>query len=144
MENLDFDIFQCNFINMVFTEIKLWFLSSFEHFWPDPQDTLSKVALFCKKMYKVLKNKTQGCCTPLISSTSTEETPSVSFSIYKIRNFRYFSCWLSYWIQEHKSIRNNFCMQSLQLHLWHVIFDSWYTAAKVSCTFSCEPYKTSS
>ena len=24
---------------MVSAEVKLWFLSSLEHFWPDPQDT---------------------------------------------------------------------------------------------------------
>ena len=50
---------------MVSTEGKLWFLSSFEHFWPDPYDILSKGALFFKKMHKVFKNKAQGCSTPL-------------------------------------------------------------------------------
>ena len=29
MENIDFG-------TMVSTEVKLWFLSSLEHFWPDP------------------------------------------------------------------------------------------------------------
>ena len=50
---------------MVSTEIKLWFLSSLEHFWPDPWETLSKVALFFEKIHKVFKNKAQGCSTPL-------------------------------------------------------------------------------
>ena len=50
---------------MVSTEVKLWFLSSLEHFWPDPYDTLSKVALFFEKMYKIFQNKAQGCSTPL-------------------------------------------------------------------------------
>ena len=34
MENID--IFHCNFTTMVSTEVKLWFLSSLEYFWPDP------------------------------------------------------------------------------------------------------------
>ena len=47
MENIDFShIFHCNFTAMVSTEVKLWFLSSLEHFWPDPWDTFSEVALF--------------------------------------------------------------------------------------------------
>ena len=50
---------------MVSTEEKVWFLSSFEHFWPDPYSILSKVALFFKKMHKDFKNKAQGCSTPL-------------------------------------------------------------------------------
>ena len=50
---------------MVSTEVKLWFLSSLEYFWPDPYDTLSKVALFCEKMHKVFNNKAQRCSTPL-------------------------------------------------------------------------------
>ena len=54
---------------MVSTEVKLWFLSSLEHFWPDPQDTLSEIALFFEKMHKVFKNKAQGCSTPLIMPT---------------------------------------------------------------------------
>ena len=29
-------IFYCNITAMVSTEVKLWFLSSLEHFWPDP------------------------------------------------------------------------------------------------------------
>ena len=58
-------IFHCNFTTMVSTEVKLWFLSSLEHFWPYPWDTLSEVALFFEKMHKVFKNKAQGCSTPL-------------------------------------------------------------------------------
>ena len=47
MENIDFRIFfYCNFTTMVSAEVKLCFLSSLEHFWPDPYDTLSEVALF--------------------------------------------------------------------------------------------------
>ena len=53
---------------MVAIEIKLWFLGSLEHFWPDPKDTLSEVALFFEKIHKVFKNKAQGCSTPLITS----------------------------------------------------------------------------
>ena len=34
MENID--IFRCNFTTMASTEVKLWFLSSLEHFWADP------------------------------------------------------------------------------------------------------------
>ena len=52
---------------MASTEGTLWFFSSFEHFWPDPYDTLSKVALFFKKMHKVFKHKAQECSIPLIS-----------------------------------------------------------------------------
>ena len=40
---------------MVAIEIKLWFLGSLEHFWPDPKE----------KIHKVFKNKAQGCSTPL-------------------------------------------------------------------------------
>ena len=37
MENIDFShIFHRNFTTMFSTEVKLWFLSSLEHFWPDP------------------------------------------------------------------------------------------------------------
>ena len=50
---------------MASTEVKLRFLSSLEHFWPDPWDTLSKTSLFFEKMHKVFKNKAQGCSTPL-------------------------------------------------------------------------------
>ena len=50
---------------MASCEVKLWFLSSLEHFWPDPYVTLAKVALFFEKMQKVFKNKAQGCSTPL-------------------------------------------------------------------------------
>ena len=50
---------------MVSTELKVWFLSSFEYFWPDPYDTLSKIALFFEKMHKVFKSKAQECSTPL-------------------------------------------------------------------------------
>ena len=50
---------------MVSIGVKLWFLSSLEHFWPDPEDTLSEVALFFEKMHKVFKNKAQGSSTPL-------------------------------------------------------------------------------
>ena len=50
---------------MVSTEVKLWFLSSLEHFWPDPYDTFSEVALLFEKMHKVFKNKAQGCSIPL-------------------------------------------------------------------------------
>ena len=50
---------------MVSTEVKLWFLSSLEHFWPDPKGALSEVALFFEKMHKVFKNKAQRCSTPL-------------------------------------------------------------------------------
>ena len=49
---------------MASTEVKLWFLSSLEHFWSDPLDTLSKVALFFEKMHEVFKNMAQGCSTP--------------------------------------------------------------------------------
>ena len=51
---------------MVSTEVKLWFLSSLEHFWPDPKGALSEVALFFEKMHKVFKNKAQRCSTPLM------------------------------------------------------------------------------
>ena len=50
---------------MVPTEVKLWFWSSLEYFWPDPWDTLSKAALFFEKIHKVFKNKAQRCSTPL-------------------------------------------------------------------------------
>ena len=68
MENIDFlHIFRCNFATMASTEAKLWFFSSLEHFWPDPQDTLSKVALFFEKMHKAFENKAQGCNTALLT-----------------------------------------------------------------------------
>ena len=56
---------------MVSTEVKLSFLSSLEHFWPDPQETMSEVALFFEKMHKVFKNKAQRCSTPLMQHTPT-------------------------------------------------------------------------
>ena len=66
MDNIDLQtFFYCNLTTMVSTEVKLWFLSSLEHFWPDPLDTLSKVATFFEKKHKVFKNKAQGYCTPL-------------------------------------------------------------------------------
>ena len=55
---------------MVSIEVRLCFLSSLEHFWPDLYDTLSKVALFFEKMHKVFKNKAQGCSTPLKTQNS--------------------------------------------------------------------------
>ena len=58
-------IFLCNFTTMASTEVKLWFLSSVEHFWTDLQDTLSKFGLFFEKMHKVFENKVQRCSTPL-------------------------------------------------------------------------------
>ena len=73
-------IFHCNFTTVVSTEVKLWFLSSLEHFWPDPKDTLSEVALFFEKMHKVFKNKVQGCSTPL----STEN--------------KYLAIWIRAWV----------------------------------------------
>ena len=37
MQNIDFrTFFNYNFTTMAFTEVKLWFLSSLELFWPDP------------------------------------------------------------------------------------------------------------
>ena len=54
---------------MVSTDVKLWFLSFFEHFWPVPYETLSEVDLFFEKMHKVSKNKAQRCSTPLIVYT---------------------------------------------------------------------------
>ena len=43
-------------------------MSSLEHFSSDSLDTLSKVALFSEKIHRNLKNKVQGCITPLKSS----------------------------------------------------------------------------
>ena len=40
---------------MVSTEVKLQFLSSLEHFWPDQYDSLSKAALFFEKMHSLQK-----------------------------------------------------------------------------------------
>ena len=66
MENIDFHTFLLlPHTTMVSTEVKLWLLSSVEHFYLDPYDSLSKVALFFEKMQEIFKNKTQGCCTPL-------------------------------------------------------------------------------
>ena len=80
MENIDFHtffsvtlkhgkywfshIFFCNFKTMVSTAIKLWFLSSLEHFWSDPIDNLSKVVFLLRKCTKSSKNKVGGS-TPL-------------------------------------------------------------------------------
>ena len=38
IENIDWfsHIFYYNFTTVVSAEVKLWFLSSLEHFWPDP------------------------------------------------------------------------------------------------------------
>ena len=60
---------------MVSTELKLWFLSTLEHFWPDPWDILSRAGLCFEKMHKVFKNKAHGCCTPL----KYEEMPNQIF-----------------------------------------------------------------
>ena len=56
MENIDFrTFFTVTSQNMASTEVKLWFLSSLEHFWPDPYYALSEVALFFEKMHKSLQ-----------------------------------------------------------------------------------------
>ena len=70
MENIDFRIFFTVTSQQWPTEVKLWFLSSLEHFWPGPWDTLSEVALFFEKMHKVFKNKAQGCSSPLMDKMS--------------------------------------------------------------------------
>ena len=49
---------------MVSAEIKLWFLGSLEHFWPDLYEIFSKVALFFEKMHKVFIIKAQGAVPP--------------------------------------------------------------------------------
>ena len=46
IENIDFRTFFTVTSKQFSTEVNLWFLSSLEHFWPDPLDTLSKGALF--------------------------------------------------------------------------------------------------
>ena len=61
-----FSFFYCNFTTIVSTEVKLWFLSSLEHFYT----TLSKVALLFEKLYKVFKNKDQGCSNLLTTQNS--------------------------------------------------------------------------
>ena len=67
MENIDFHtFFYCYLTKMVSTEVKLWLLSSVEHFYLEPYDSLSKVALFFEKMQEIFKNKIQRCCTPLM------------------------------------------------------------------------------
>ena len=67
-------------------EVKLWFLSSLEHFWPDPYVTLAKVALFFEKMQKVFKNKAQGCSTPLNNSFNLIKK---QFQVFKIAKFEF-------------------------------------------------------
>ena len=81
MENIDFHtFFHCKFTTMVSTEVKLWFLSSLEYFWPDPLDTLSKVTLLCEKMHKVFKNKAQRCSTPLSDQGGVLGTQDLFFA----------------------------------------------------------------
>ena len=50
---------------MVSTEVKLWFLSSLDYFWPDPYDTLSKVDLFFWENAQSLQKKGPGVQYPL-------------------------------------------------------------------------------
>ena len=68
---------------MVPTEVKLWFLSSLEYFWPDPWDTLFKVVLFFEKMHKVFKNKVQRCSTPLNDFQLNTNFPSQFYVFYR-------------------------------------------------------------
>ena len=60
---------------MASTEVKLQFLSSLEHFWPDPWDSLSTTSLFFEKMHNVFKNKAQGCSTPLKRTVTKSPVP---------------------------------------------------------------------
>ena len=56
MDNIDFRLFfTVTSQQWCLLEVKLWFLSTLEHFWPDPYDTLSKIALLFEKMQKVFK-----------------------------------------------------------------------------------------
>ena len=87
-----------SFTTMVSTEIKLWFLSSLEHFISDPLDTLAKVALFFEKIHKVFKNKVQWYSTPLrpqngflyerflFSVHPYQPTPDFAFLCFQINN----------------------------------------------------------
>ena len=62
--NNDFShIVYSNFTTMVSTDIKLWFLSSLEHFLSDPLNILPKVTLFFEKIHKGFKYN--GYSTPL-------------------------------------------------------------------------------
>ena len=53
---------------MVSTVIKMWFLSSLDHFLSDPLDTLSKVVYFFEKIHLVFKTKVMGRSSPLNES----------------------------------------------------------------------------
>ena len=48
---------------------------------------MSKVALFFEKMYKVLKNKAQGCSTPLtLQKTKRENTHILQYLVIKLHS----------------------------------------------------------
>ena len=52
MENIDFDtIFTVTSQQWFLREVKLWFLSSLEHFWPDPS-----IGYFVQSCYMLWKN----------------------------------------------------------------------------------------
>ena len=68
MENIDFHTF-FTVTSQQWSPLKenCDFWVPLEYFWPDPWDTLSKVALVFEKMHKVFKNKAQRYSTPLIN-----------------------------------------------------------------------------
>ena len=91
MENIDFrTFFAVTFTTMASNEVKLWFLSFVEHFWPDPYDTLSKFGLFFEKMHKVFKNKAQRCSTPLMKCKFTMFT--LENGLHQVNSFSSFVC----------------------------------------------------
>ena len=96
---------------MVSTEVKLWFFSSLEHFWPDPWDTLSEVALFFEKMHKVFKNKAQGCSTPLICFNITLEVYNTD---NYVENLLQFECSVGMKIERWQ----------LPLFVWWLVFNT--------------------
>ena len=67
MENIEFlHIFHCNFTTMVYTEVKLWFLSSLENFMTRSIGYFVRSCfIYFEKMHKTFKNKAQRCSTPL-------------------------------------------------------------------------------
>ena len=53
-------------------------MSSLEHFQSDPMNTLPEVALFFEKIHKIVKNKVQGCSTPLSKISIFQEIAKIS------------------------------------------------------------------
>ena len=93
---LIFAHFYCNFTTMVATEVKLWSLTSLDHFWQDPWDTLSEVAFwgnaqslqkYCPGVLYPLK------CTPSISVFAVSCSNNMTYIVWSSRSNKHIQVW---------------------------------------------------